>query len=144
MSEQLIPLFYFLLIAAVIPVLLGLYGLRRHSAPGITEFGLLMLAVAWWVLTSALEKAMPTLSSRVLWSRFQYIGIVSTAVLWFIFAVRFTRRDALLTPIVTIGLWVIPVITVILAFSNGSLHNLLWSEIVPANGDPTGLLVYSA
>jgi PAS domain S-box-containing protein len=142
MSEQLIPLLIFLLLAAAIPTLLGLYALRRSSAPGITEFGLLMLAVAWWILTSALEKTMPTISTRVMWSKFQYIGITSSAVLWFLFALRFTRQDSWLSRKVVVVLWILPIFTVLIAFSNG-VHHLLWSDISPATGDLGGLLVYS-
>ena len=47
---------------------------------GAGELALLMLAVGWWLLASALEAASPDLSLKVAWTVVAYPGIEAAPV----------------------------------------------------------------
>jgi signal transduction histidine kinase len=126
---------------ALLAALLGIIAWRRSVAPGTTAFALMMFAVAVWTGMRVLEAAAVETWAKVLWARFEYLGIASVAALWLIFCARFSRFDRWLTPTVTALLFVIPAVTVVMAFTN-DWHRLLWSDITPGPQKGGTILVY--
>jgi hypothetical protein len=53
----------------------------RRGVPGGTAFGWMMLAVAWWSVTSAMHALIDDFETRVLISKFQYLGVAPIGVL---------------------------------------------------------------
>ncbi|HEX9839858.1 MAG TPA: histidine kinase N-terminal 7TM domain-containing protein [Anaerolineales bacterium] len=101
---------------------------RRATASGAVPLILLALACGEWSLGYALEIAGADLSTKIFWGKSQYIGIGTIPLLWVIFAsthsnpgIRITRRNVILLSIV-------PLITLLLAFTT-ELHGLIWKSI---------------
>jgi PAS domain S-box-containing protein len=101
---------------------------RRATASGAIALALLAFACAEWSLGYALEIAGADLPTKIFWGKSQYIGIGTIPLLWAIFAyshsspgTRITRRNIILLSIV-------PLITLILAFTT-ERHGLIWKSI---------------
>jgi diguanylate cyclase (GGDEF)-like protein/PAS domain S-box-containing protein len=101
---------------------------RRRNNPGSTPFALLMLALAIWSFASIFEAGAITVPNKLFWSKWQYLGITNVAPLWLLFTAEYTGRKISLSKNVRRLLWVIPITTLFLAFTN-EFHNLIWSEI---------------
>lgn len=65
----------------------------RRSAPGGTAFVLLMLATATWEAFRVLEAIAVAPDAKIYWAKFEYLGIASVPVLWFLFTRQYARRD---------------------------------------------------
>jgi PAS domain S-box-containing protein len=113
---------------------------RRRSTPGGLSIALLMLGVTEWALTAALEIGSVGEAAKLFWSKIEYVGTVSSSVLFLIFALQYTRQEKWLTRRNVVLLWVIPLITLVMAATN-EMHHWIWSRTEPS---PVGnnLLVY--
>jgi hypothetical protein len=104
----------------------------RRTMPGSAAFGWLMLATAYWALLSALHVLVISYDVRIRISQLQYVGISAVAPLWLMFTSQYARARWLGDRWLTALVWVIPAVTVAMAFSN-DWHHLIWTEIVPVN-----------
>jgi diguanylate cyclase (GGDEF)-like protein len=102
---------------------------------------LLMAAVFGWSLAAAFEAAVPDTAAKLLLSKAEYLGIASVPVLMFLFALRFLRSGTRLGAGRTVALWLIPLATMALAFTNDR-HHLIWSGFRSAAGTREPLLIY--
>ena len=136
------PTFAFaFLFTAIISLLVAVAALRRRSVPGSMVFALLMSAAAEWSFFGALEAMAVELNAKVLWAKFEYVGIVSVPLLWFIFALQYSQSPRwLMRRRNLVLLWVLPVITALLAWTN-EWHHLIWSQILPGD-NPIDFIVY--
>ncbi len=100
---------------------------RRQSRGAKTFFGL-MVAAGWWAFTYAFELLNPALEAKLIWVNLQYLGIVTLPVFWFLFALSYTDQLDKVPFHYQAGLFVIPILTVLLIFTN-PLHRLIWQEI---------------
>src|SRR5262249_47214489 len=116
-------------------VALALYARQRRGTVGATAFVWLALAVAEWALTYALELAGGSVQVKVLWAKLQYLGIVGTPLAWLIFTLYYTGKGRWLTHRTLALLLVLPVLTLLLVFTNEA-HGLIWSRISPGATDP--------
>ena len=100
----------------------------RRGVPGGPAFGWMMLAVALWSFTSAIHTLIDDREIRILIAKFQYFGVAPIGVLWLLFTTEYSRlawtRDRLLRT----ALWLVPLITLVLAFTNEQ-HYFYWSSI---------------
>ena len=101
---------------------------KRRINPGIIPFVLLMLSLAAWSLASIFEAGAMTVSGKIFWSKWQYLGITTTSPLWLIFASEYTGKSKFLNKRNRLLIWVIPVATLGLAFTN-ELHHLIWINV---------------
>lgn len=120
--------------ATAVAIWAALSASRNVSVAGRRPFIYAQIAIALWAATGGIELLVHDRASHLLLARIQYIGIVSLPVFWFQFAGTYTHRlrarDRRLG-----ALWLIPIVTLIAAFTNES-HHLLWRDIiVPADPD---------
>jgi len=116
------------LIALVVAVLL-VVRVRRHLRTRIAgTFAVLMSAIAWWSLSVALEHVSPGLAAKVLWMKMSYFGIVLVPVAWLVFTLRYADRVQRLTPRNLALLTVVPVLTLVVVWTN-DVHHLMWRDI---------------
>jgi signal transduction histidine kinase len=111
----------------------GIVARGRRTAPGTAAFAWLMFATAYWAIISALHVVVLSPDIRVALAQLQYIGTAPAAPLWLIFSSQYARSRWLHDRPLVALLWVVPVVTVVLAFTNGS-HHLLWSDVRPVDG----------
>lgn len=117
-----------LAIASVISAILSLFAYQRRPAEGSLEMALLMLSNLVWCVTLIFEGALPSLESKLVWGAASYLGIQTTPVLLLLFSSRFTQKAGWITRKRIVLLFIVPVFTIIMAFTN-PLHHLLWSRI---------------
>ena len=114
---------------------------RHRKSPGSTPMAWLMLAVGFWALASGFESAAPTQELKILWSKIGYFGTTPSPVLLLLFTLEFTHNKTWLSPRKAILLWIIPVFSIILAWTN-EWHGLIWSSF-SAGADPAkNILIY--
>lgn len=121
--EIFIPLVYIL--AAVFYALLGLYAWRKRPAAGVVSFAWAMLSMSVWAFTYGLEIFFPLLETKLLIVNIEYIGIVCVPVFLLFFALDYTGKSHLLTRQVRLLMWLPPVATLLLVWTN-PLHRLMW------------------
>ena len=101
---------------------------RRRSNPGNVPFSILMLSLCTWSFASIFEAGAISPEGKLFWSKWQYIGITSLSPLWLYFAAEFTNQKSFRDK----SRWfilIIPVITLLMAFTN-EYHHLLWKNII--------------
>jgi diguanylate cyclase (GGDEF)-like protein len=125
----------------ILPALLGMllslfvarYASRGMRPPAAYFLSLLAVMVAWWCFMQWASLLWINQEYRYFLAQLQYIAVCATPVLWMFTALSFSgyfdfvKRWHLL-------FWIIPLITLLLAFSN-DFHGLIWQSfnIVPDN-----------
>lgn len=113
------------LIAAIPYAWLGLYAWRKRPAVAVTPFAWAMLAMSIWAFMYSLEVFLPTLPAKIFIVKLEYIGIISVPVYLLFFALEFTGKDRLITLRTKLLIWAIPLLTLLLVWTNDS-HHLMW------------------
>jgi diguanylate cyclase (GGDEF)-like protein len=112
-------------VASLVAVSLAQYAWRYRKFLAVRPFTFLMLAVAVWCLGYGFEIAVPGFANKVLWAKIQYFGIVSVPIFWLLTTIRFTGTSYLLSTRVRWMLPIIPLVTLLLAWTN-ERHGLIW------------------
>ena len=124
-----------------IALMLVTIALRSKTSRGSVPFALCMISLCVWVIFSILEWGALTQPLKIFWSKFQYIGITTMPVLFFVFAAEYSRLDAWINKRTILLMSIIPIITLILVASNEH-HRLIWSNIYPSPESQGDILVY--
>jgi PAS domain S-box-containing protein len=130
-----------LLIAVGVALVVALVSWRRRETPGAAPLALIMLAVAVWAGLNLLEHAVVGFQNKLFFGKLQYLGIASVPALWLIFALSYCGWQRFLTRRNLILLWIIPVITIVIALTN-DLHFWMWQVRENAQ-NPGGTLDYT-
>jgi len=128
-------------VASAISVVVMALGWYRHASPGGKAFGTMMAAVVWWTLFAALEAAAVDPDLKVLISKFEYVGTVSTAPLFLLFALRSRAGEQRLKATLLGPMWLVPLATLVAVFTNDR-HRLFWTGFTPSPVAHSNLLVY--
>ena len=128
-----------LLFGAVICAALAVVALRHRELPDVRWFLAFMIALCVWTLFYAVELIAPTLSSKVLVAKVQYIGIATVSMAWLFLAAEYAHFSRWLTRRALVSACVIPVVTLALAWTNEA-HGLIWSSIELSSGFPYTVL----
>jgi signal transduction histidine kinase/DNA-binding NarL/FixJ family response regulator len=134
------PVLLFFLSANVL-ISVAIITLSRKSTPWSTMLGGFLLAVSLWTLTAGLDAASVSLQDKIFWSKIEHIGINSAPIFYFYFAMDLTKKAGAKIDRRFRLLWVIPVITILLAFTNEQ-HGLIWSGFVPSPDPNSNLIIY--
>jgi signal transduction histidine kinase len=111
---------------------------QRRRTPGGGALAWLMMAAAIWSLAGGFEAAAVGIPAKVLWSKIQYLGVTSAPVFFGLFAWQYSRQDNQLARRYWLLLGLIPLVTLVLAWTNEG-HRLIWTGFVPA---AENLLIY--
>lgn len=123
-------------LSASIALYSHLKGYSHHQ----TYFTLMMVMVAEWSIMGAFEAASLDISTKVFWSKFSYIGALTTPVLFFRFSIGVAEiRNRWFTRSYWI-FWIIPAIIILLATTN-EMHHLVWKGYSWSNAG-NNILVY--
>ncbi len=100
----------------------------RRPAPGVVPLVLFLLSGAFWTMLGALEAGAVALTDKILWTKIMYISVVSTGVFWLAFTLDYTGSTWWKRPRSLVLLGIIPVATLLIAWTN-EYHGWLWSRI---------------
>jgi diguanylate cyclase (GGDEF)-like protein/PAS domain S-box-containing protein len=120
-----IPLLY--LLVSIPYVMLGLYAWNRRPAVAVAPFAWMMVGMAVWSFGYYLEILVPSLTYKLLFVDFEYLGIVSLPTLLFAFALDYTGKNHLLTARHKIWLSLFPILILVLTWTN-PMHGLMWTN----------------
>jgi PAS domain S-box-containing protein/putative nucleotidyltransferase with HDIG domain len=131
MDFQFTPYIVVMLSAAAVCFAIGCYSLRyRNYRVDTLIIFAMMMAITEWLMASALGYATTDPASKITWAKIEYIGVVSVPLLVLIFAVSYSGLKRMLTAGNLILIAIVPAVTLILAWTNGT-HGLIWSSYVP-------------
>ena len=122
-SYMLLPLF-----AMLMAFYLGHRGWRYRSTSIGKIYLVLMAALAWWSFAVVMEHFILELSAKIFWIKMSYFGITVIPVAWLIFTLLYTKREKWLTRRNLAILFIVPVITLIMVWTNNIFH-LMWKDI---------------
>ncbi len=127
--------------AAIISLFVAVIIFIKRVEPGGTAFATVMLAIALWLIFRVFEGVSEEITKKIFWAKFEYWGIATLPVCYFIFASQFSRKDKWITKKNLIIAFLIPLLTLLLVFTN-EFHGLIWSNIYPSTTSGVDNLVY--
>ncbi len=142
MDPQAIPYVLSLIAAGLVSLVVGHHVWRRHPAPGARPLSVLMAGAGTFALPYALQIACTRLRPAMLWYGISFPGAVLLAPAWLVFALQYTGREHWLTRRNLILLGIVPMLTILLAWSN-DLHGLYASDFRLKSGGPFPILSWS-
>ncbi len=112
------PLFYItlMIVAAIVPLIAGLYAVRYRHAPGGWALIGICTCACLWCLSQLGELNSPALESKLLWNDIGQFGAMMLSVCWATFALYYTDQGRRLTPVIFLVLSVIPAIISLVAW----------------------------
>ena len=122
------PLILPLPIAGAISAALAILAWKRRNSPGAVPLVVLALAATVWTLGYAMELGSGAQATKILWAKFQYLGIVTAPTAWLAVTLQYTGRGNWLTSRGLILLAVVPLTVLLLVWTNEA-HGLIWSDI---------------
>ena len=102
---------------------------RRKNSETIPLI-LLLVGITEWIWAALLGMLDQNLLHKILWAKIEYIGVVSVPLALLVFVLRHSGTYPRLTGIRLAGLGVIPLLTLLLAWTN-EYHGLVWARYVP-------------
>lgn len=128
MRYQWIPYAYVLFSSAIVSLFMAVLAWSRRTVPAAKPFIVLMATSVVWSVSNAFEMMGLDLGTKLFWANVQYICYNIIPVTWLVMALEYTGKRRWLTPRRLILLLAIPVVTVILVWTNPS-HGLMRRNI---------------
>lgn len=116
---------------ASISLYVGIVALRHRPDPMSIPLAAMMFAGAIWAIPHGISFGFSDPKTVEIWFRFQYLGAVSTPILYLFVALKYASYEQWLSRKTTILLSIIPAITMVIVVTNPA-HNLLWGEYTTA------------
>ena len=124
-----------LYLSCSLTLLMALCGTSRLHAAGAKAYIGLMLSVAIYSFGYALELSSTTLEGIISSLRIEYLGIPFIPAFWIIIALQYTGIGKALPRWVFVGVFIIPLVTFILHYTN-SHHHLFYKTLSINNSAP--------
>ncbi len=131
---------FLLFLSTAISMILVLVVSRKKDAPGANFFIIMVLAIAGWTLTYALEILSPDLATKVFWAKLEYVGIAAIPVGWLFFSLTYSSQASIVDGNKKILFLIVPLLTILMAFTNET-HGMFWQEYQLS--DSVGLVTMS-
>lgn len=116
---------------------------RRRKSAGALAMSLMMLCAAEWTLFAFVSDMSSSLLEKTFWDKLTYFGVVFIPVLWFIFAIQYTRSDKVLKKRFYFYVSIIPILTLIFMLTD-SIHGLFVTNrrLVPLPNTTISFIAY--
>lgn len=100
----------------------------RRAGGAVHSFGYVMSGIAIWAIAYGFELASTTLGQMLFWINIEYIGIGFLPALWLVFILRFIGRERWLNAFGLFMIFILPVTTLLLVWTN-EYHHLHYSKV---------------
>lgn len=114
-----------LLISTTITLYLAFYSWNKRLNPNAFFFSIVMAAVSIWSICEALEMASISISTKILWSQFSYIGIVLIGPSFLLFTMSYTDHKKYLKKWFAAALMIIPIFKQVMVDINTAIPLVL-------------------
>lgn len=132
--------FYIFLATAIVSFWVSFLAWKRKSVQCAKQLAQLMFFAGFYSCFAAFEAASSIQSDKIYLIKMAYLGAVAVPVMYFMFIMCYTGHENVKTLKNIRLLFILPVITLILALTN-DFHHLIWTGFSPI--DPhTNLMVY--
>ena len=111
-----------LLLSGILYLGLALVAWRMRANTGAKTFTALMLAAGIYSLAYYFEIHSQGISAVLGWIKIEYLGIATIPALWLIFTLQYTGQEHRLNKSIIAALFVIPLITLIMVYTNDYHH----------------------
>ncbi len=129
MAWQVTPYVAISLAAAILLITLAIYIFRREGSGRASKTGaILLLASAAWILGGAYEAGSLNLTSKILWDKLQFVGLLIIPTGWVIYIQQYTGGENWLTRRRLALLSIPPLVFILLVLTNEN-HHLIWSSV---------------
>jgi PAS domain S-box-containing protein len=115
-----------LLITIAVMGFLALYAWRQRETASARAFMWLALSECYLALAEVLSMLGQTQAQALFWFNTRFLSLATVPILWLIFVLEYSGRKHWLSKLLMAGMFVIPILTQIMIWSNG-LHGL-WVE----------------
>ena len=129
------------LLVGLFDLVIAYYCWRRRPARGAFHLSHFMIAVGFWSFTTMMENMAVGIPAKVFWSKISYLAVYSSPPLLLMFAWEITHPGRALKRLQKLGIWLIPILTMLLAMTN-DWHNLIWTGFIPNPDTTLNLIVY--
>lgn len=119
-----------LILNASIAALIAGILIWKYEAAGRQSMSFMLISLAVWSFAYAMIIFSPDLAAKRFWLRIENLGILSQPALWFIFTRRYSKRDKLPTRSYIAALGFIPIVSIIMIFSDDWFH-YYYSSVKP-------------
>ena len=126
-SYSVSPLFLLLLIGGLIGIITFFFLIKFKNTPGAKFWMIWQIASSIWAITYAFEFAANDLSTKIMWSKFSYFGIVYCPVAFLFFSLAFASQYRFLQKRIIIGTFAFASLFILFPFTN-ALHHLHWKS----------------
>ncbi len=111
-----------------------IYARLSYPSRETSALAWLTLSIVGWLVANTLEVATNTEADTLLWAKITYAFVALVAVAWLAFALQYSAHARWLTPGRFWPFFIIPVITIILTWTNDA-HHLVWAayRFIPVN-----------
>jgi PAS domain S-box-containing protein len=113
--------------SAIISIAIGLYSYRRRTMPGAGYYAVLMGVLTFWSVSYAFEVNTPDIENQLFWENMMRMAYTTVPVWLLAVVLEFTGQENLLTRRNMLLLLIIPVVTIILGWTN-PLHGWMYSR----------------
>ena len=120
-----IPLTY--LLATIPYIWLAIIAWRRRPAVAVEPFAQAMVCMAIWTFTYSIELFSQDITTKLICTQIEFLGIIGVPVFFLRFTVEYTGNQHLLTLKTRMLIWILPLVTLIIAWTN-SFHHLMWTH----------------
>jgi PAS domain S-box-containing protein len=125
----------------MISFFVALLSWQHRSVKSAKELVKLMTAAGIWSFFIFLETSFTTVEEKIFWAKMAYIGAVTTPVFYLFFVIAFIGLEKYLTLKKQLFYFIIPIVTLILAFTNEK-HMLIWSGFSGITGNSNMMEFY--
>jgi len=121
------PLFLLLVVGGLIGIITFFFLIRFRNTPGVKYWLVWQIAASIWAFTYAFEFAATDIETKIMWSKFSYLGIMYCSVSFFFFSLTFSSSTHFLSKKFKIALYSIATLFLLSPFTN-DLHHLHWKS----------------
>lgn len=117
-----------LALGALVSGAMAFYTWQNRKAIGATPFAIMMLMLYEWEICYIFQLAGTDIPTKLFWDKLMFVGVVTTPVAWFAFALEYTQRRTWLTLGRLALLSIFPALTITFILTN-EWHELFWTKI---------------
>lgn len=130
MGQAFVPLIAALFfLTGIFSILIGFVAWKQKQTPSGNIFAAIMLSIAIWCFSDALEMLAISLETKILCSQISYLGRQFCPVLLLLLAIRLSNPSKRLPHSLNLLLFLPPVIFIILAWTN-AWHGYIWANFI--------------